>query len=209
MKRLWHGLLLVGFILTALPQSAHALVFHGRIPPGTVKLGYGWNIEPELQALLKNHRHVAGHFTDAPTWWDGHFTAEYLYQGREPELQKLIDDLDGLIYPHVKIVVADAEGMWDGNRLSGHKQSIAYDWSLTLSETKMDNPAKYQHDGNSIVNEPIVLLRVYLSDRLDRSRLRIPQKLLDTPNLPSGYQIINTDGPVDALHALARAAKRD
>jgi hypothetical protein len=190
-------------------QPAHALVFVGDIPPGSVKLGDGWNIEPELQALLKSHRHIAGYFTDAPTWWDGHFTAEYLYQGRERQLQTLIDDLDGLIYPHVKIVVSKAEGMWDGNRLTGHTQAIAYDWSLTLSETKMKNPAKYQHDGKSVVNEPIVVLRIYLDDRLDPNRLRIRQQLLDTPNLPSGYQVIDTDRPVDALHALARAARRD
>jgi hypothetical protein len=113
------------------------------------------------------------------------------------------------VYPHIKIVVADAEGMWDGHRLSGNKESVSYDWSLTLSETRMDNPAKYKHDGKSVVNEPIVVLRIYLGDRLDRNRLRIPKKLLDTPNLPGGYQIINTDGPVDALHAVARAARQD
>jgi hypothetical protein len=209
MKRCDLSLVLAMAIWSLVSQSAHALVFFGDIPPGTVKLGYDWNIEPELQALLKNHRHVAGHFTDAPTWWDGHFTAEYLYQGCEPEVQKLIDDLDRLIYPHVKVVVADAEGMWDGNRLTNPKTSIAYDWSLTLSETKMDNPVKYQHDGKSVVNEPIIVLRVYLGDRMERSRLRIPQKLLGTPHLPSGYQVINTAGPVDALHALARAARQE
>lgn len=202
-------LFLAATICSAWCQSAHALVFFGSIPPGTVKLGYGWPMEPELTALLETHRHVAGHFTDAPTWWDGHFTAEYLYQGREPQLQKLIDDLDRLVYPHVKIIVSEAEGMWDGNRLTGHKHSVAYDWSLTLSETKMRDPVKYKHDGQSVINLPIVVLRVYLGDRLDRNRLNLPQRLLETPHLPSGSQVINTDGPVDALHALARAARRD
>jgi hypothetical protein len=200
----WTGLILVG-----LSPSAHALVFFGDIPPGTVELGYGWPIEPELKLLVERQRHVAGHFTDAPTWWDGHFTAEYFYQGREAAPQRLIDDLDRLIYPHVKVIVAEAEGMWDGNRLAGHNHAVAYDWSLTLSETRMRNPAQYNHNGKSVINEPIVVLRIYLGDRLDRSRLRIPRGLLETPNLPGGHQVINTDGPVDALHALARAARRD
>lgn len=209
MQRCARNLVVAVALWSLLSQSAHALVFFGDIPPGTIKLGYGWNIEPELTDLLKRHRHVAGHFTDAPTWWDGHFSAEYLYQGREPQLQKLIDDLDELIYPHVKVVIADAEGMWDGNRLTGHKRAVAYDWSLMLSETKMRDPAKYSHSGKSVINEPTIVLRIYLGDRLDRKRLRVPSKLLEIANLPSGYHVINTDGPVDALHALARAARRD
>jgi hypothetical protein len=209
MRRL--GLLFIVVLGTviALPQSAQALVIFGDIPPGTVKLGYGWDIEPDLQKLLKEHRHIAGHFTDAPTWWDGCFFAEYLYQGREPQLQRLIDDLDRLGYAHTKIVVAHAEGMWDGNRLTGNRHAVAYDWSLSFSETKMRDPAKYKHDGKTVINQPIIVLRIYLGDRLDRARLRIPSRLLETPNLPGGYQVINTDGPVDALHALARAARRD
>lgn len=99
--------------------------------------------------------------------------------------------------------------MCGGHWLSGNKQSVAYDWSLTLSETKMRDPAKYKHNDKVVINEPTVVLRIYLGDRLDRSRLQIPQKLLNAPKPPSGYQVINTDGPVDALHALARAARQE
>jgi hypothetical protein len=208
------SLLFAAFVSFAvgIAGTADALVIHGRIPAGTVQLGPDWPLDLELRTLLGRHRHVDGYYVDAPTWWDGYFSATYFYQGREPQLQALIDDLDRLVYPHVKIVVSEEEGMWTGNRVFCRKTALNYDWCLVLSQTDIRNAAKFPPVGDHVINTPVIVLRIHLGDRLDQTKLRIPARLVNAPNPGNGPVIVAplpAEAPASALHAIARAARRD
>lgn len=199
-----------GALFALLPLRADALAFVGEIERGVIHLGDGWAEEEAFTQLLKVRRAVGGHFLDAPAWWNGHFTADYYYQGNEADVQAVIDALAALKHPHVKVMlIPGEEGFWDNEFSFPWPQTLAYDWSLTFSQTKMNDPAKYKHDGKFIINEPVVVLRVYLGDRLNPQKLRVPERLQSNPQIPTAVRVVGRDNPADALHAIARAQRAE
>ena len=186
---------------------ADALVFSGSIKPGQVVLGHGWPEEDAFRALLKTQDAVGGHFIDAPTWWDGHFAATYLYRGREVALQRMINELNRLKLPGTTVMVVDDEGFDGPNQFFGSKEAMAYDWNLTLSETKSIRADREVLKG---MNERQIRMTIYLGNRLDRKKLRIPEWMQAKMVVIEGGPPPDTEpGPVSAFQAIARAARDD
>lgn len=186
---------------------AQALVMSGPVKPGTIVLGHSWPEEDAFRELLKSQDAVGGHFLDAPTWWDGHFSVTYLYRGREVALQRMINELNRLKLPGTMVMVVEGEGFEGPNKFFGSREPIAYDWNLTLSETKSVRADREVLKG---MNERQIHMTIYLGSRLDRKKLRIPewmqQKLFVTV---SGPKPDTEPGPVSAFEAIARAARDD
>ncbi|MBI1347437.1 hypothetical protein GC163_14255 [bacterium] len=204
MRGLW--LALLGLVLMS-PRTADALVIMGDIEPGQILLSYGWAQEAQFRELLAIHPHIGGKFMDAPSWWDGHYSAEYFYQGDSGELQKVIHALDKLSCDNVKIVIVQGEGFWEPDNLVRQPGPQMYDWSLQFSETKIRDAAQQRLYRQMIINEPIVVLAVYDSDQLDLTSLWVPYRLLVNPRIPSAAQVVGQEPPADALHAIARTKR--
>jgi|GEM_PF-6795216 len=204
MRCLW--LVLLGLGLMS-PRAAEALVIMGDIEPGEISLGYGWAQEPEFRKLLAIYPHIGGSFMDAPTWWNGHYSAEYVFQGDGDELQKVVHALDQLGGDHVKIVIVQGEGFWERDNLVLRTGPQMYDWSLRFSETKILDAAQRKLYPQQIINEPTVVLTIYDSDQLDLAALWLPYRLLANPRIPPAAQVVGQDSPADALHAIARTQR--
>lgn len=199
--------LLIAATAVTVPQSAYALVFSGPIKPGQVVLGHGWPEEDAFRKLLQTQDAVGGHFIDAPTWWDGHFSVNYLYRGREVAAQRVINELNRLKLPGTTVMVVDDEGFDGPNPFFGTKGAVAYDWNLTLSETKSVRADREVLPG---MNARQIHMTIYLGTRLDRSKLRIPEWMQPKPVVLTGGPKPDTEyGPVSAFHAIARAARDD
>jgi len=183
---------------------AEALVFSGSVKPGQIVLGHGWPEEDAFRELLKTQDAVGGHFIDAPTWWDGHFSVTYLYRGREVTAQRMINELHRLKLPGTTVMVVDDEGFDGSNGLRGSRKAIAYDWNLTLSETKSER------DVLPGMNARQIRMTIFLGTRLDRSKLRIPEWMQPKLVVVEGGPKPDTEyGPVSAFQAVARAARDD
>lgn len=200
-------LLIVGAALAVVLSwsvPAHALVFSGPVKPGQIVLGHGWPEEDAFRALLKTQDAVGGHFIDAPTWWDGHFSVTYLYRGREVTAQRMINELNRLKLPGTTVMVVDDEGFDGPDGLRGSRKAIAYDWNLTLSETKSEK------DVRPGMNARQIRMTIFLGTRLDRTKLRIPEWMQPKLVVVEGGPKPDTEyGPVSAFQAIARAARDD
>lgn len=186
---------------------AQALVMSGPVKPGTVVLGNSWPEEEAFRELLKLQESVGGHFIDAPTWWDGHFSVTYLYRGREVTLQRMINELNRLKHPGTTVIIVDDEGFDGPNGLKGTRKALAYDWNLSFSETRAERADRKIEPG---MNCRQVRMTIYLGNRLDRKKLRIPEWM--QPKLVAwegGPQPDTEPGPVSAFQAIARAARDD
>lgn len=206
MRCLWLVLLGLGLIS---PRAAEALVIMGDIEPGEISLGYGWSQEPEFRKLLALHPHIGGTFMDAPTWWSGHYSAEYYNQGDGDELQRVVHALDKLGGDNVKIVIVESEAYWERDNLVMRDALQPYDWSLRFSETKIRDEAQRKLYSRQIINAPTVVLTIYDSDQLDLTSLWVPYRLLANPRIPAAAQVVGQDSPADALHAIARTTRLD
>ncbi len=192
--------------ISLLPSAtpAFALVIAGPIKPGQIVLGHGWPEEDAFRALLKTQDAVGGHYMDAPTWWDGHFSVTYLYRGREVTVQRMINELNRLKLPGTTVLVVDDEGFDGPNGLRGSRKAIAYDWNLTLSETKSER------DVLPGMNARQIRMTIFLGTRLDRTKLRIPEWMQPKPVVLTGPLRPEPEyGPVSAFQAIARAARED
>lgn len=199
------GIVALGLLSVATP--AFALVFSGSVKPGQIVLGHGWPEEGAFRDLLKTQDAVGGHFIDAPTWWDGHFSVTYLYRGREVAAQRMINELNRLKLPGTTVMVVDDEGFDGPNGLRGSRKAIAYDWNLTLSETKSERADREVLPG---MNARQIRMTIYLGTRLDRAKLRIPEWMQPKLVAVEGGPKPDTDyGPVSAFQAIARAARDD
>lgn len=209
--RLLPGLVVLGVVLAA-ASPVHALVIAGGVKPGTIILGHGWPEEEAFRELLKLQDAVGGQFIDAPTWWDGHFSVTYLYRGREVALQRMINELNRLKLEGTTVMVVEDEGFDWPNQFYGNKEFIAYDWNLTLSETKSgraDADVKKFIPG---MNSRRVQMTIYLGTRLDRTKLRVPEWMQPKPVVIPGISQPPPNvepGPVSALQAIVRAARDD
>lgn len=192
-------------LCSAMP--AFALVFSDSVKPGQIVLGHAWPEADAFRDLLKTQDAVGGHFIDAPTWWDGHFSVTYLYCGREVAAQRMINELNRLKLPGTTVIVVDDEGFDGPNGLRGGRKAIAYDWNLTLSETKSERADREVLPG---MNARQIRMVIYLGTRLDRTKLRIPEWMQPKPVVLTGGPKPDPDyGPVSAFQAIARAARDD
>lgn len=186
---------------------AEALVFSGSVKPGQIVLGHGWPEEDAFRELLKTQDAIGGHFIDAPTWWDGHFAVTYLYRGREVTAQRMINELNRLKLPGTTVMVVDDEGFDGPSVFHGSQKAIAYDWNLTLSETKS---VRADRDVLPGMNARQIRMVIYLGTRLDRAKLRIPEWMQPKPVVLTGGPKLDPDyGPVSAFQAIARAERDD
>ncbi len=203
-------LLFIGIITAALLASAQpvfALVIFGPVKPGQIVLGHGWPEEEAFRDLLKQHTAIGGHFMDAPTWWDGHYSVTYLYRGREVAAQRMINDLNRLKLEGTTVMVVEDEGFDGPNRFFGSSETIAYDWDVTFSETISVRADREILPG---MNARQIQMTIHLGTRLDRTKLRIPEWML--PKLvvvEAGPKPDVEYGPVSAFQAFARAARDD
>ena len=194
-------------VLLSVSRPAHALVIAGGVKPGQIVLGHAWPEEEAFRELLKLQDAVGGHFMDAPTWWDGHFSVTYLYRGREVALQRMINELNRLKLEGTTVFVVEDEGFDGPNKFFGSKDPIAFDWNLSFSETKAVRGDREVLKG---MNTRQIRMTIYLGNRLDRKKLRIPEWM--QPKLvvwEGGPQPDSEPGPVSAFQAIARAARDD
>jgi hypothetical protein len=191
----------------AFPAPARALVMSGPVKPGQIVLGHGWPEEEAFRELLKQHTAIGGHFMDAPTWWDGHYSVTYLYRGREVAAQRMINDLNRLKLAGTTVMIVDDEGFENANRFHGTKETVSYDWNLSFSETRAERANVKVLPG---MNSRQVRMVIYLGKRMDRTKLRVPEWMQPKPVVLEGAPAPTTDyGPACALQAIARAARND
>lgn len=190
-----------------LPATAHALVISGPIKPGHIMLGNGWPEEEAFRELLKLQESVGGHFIDAPTWWDGHFAVTYLYRGREVTAQRMINELNRLKLRNTTVMIVEEEGFDGPNNFLGTREPVCYDWKLTFSETRAVRVDREVLPG---MNARQIHMTIYLGDRLNRQKLRIPDWMQPKLMVVEGSPNPDTEyGPVSAFQAIARAARDD
>ncbi len=191
-------------LATALP--AHAWVIFGRLKPCEVRLSGAWPESKALEAMLRQHGSIGGRFIDSVT--GRHFSATYLFRGREVSAQRIINDLNRLrlVGTTVEIVEGEAFESVDVNK----PEFVFYDWKLTIDGTtfiadNLDNVALLERKLS-----PNVTMTIYLGDRLDRRKLRIPAWMEPDPlNLSEASSLPQESGPVSAFEAFARAARHD
>lgn len=194
-------------VLIAAAQPAYAWVMFGPVKPGQIVLGRGWPEEEAFRELLKQHTSIGGHFIDAPTWWNGHYSVTYLYRGREVSAQRMINDLNRLRLEGTTVMIVDDEGFENANRFNGTKETVSYDWNLSFSETRAERANVKVLPG---MNSRQVRMVIYLGTRLDRAKLRIPGWMQPKPVVSEGAPTPTVDyGPACALQAIARAARDD
>ncbi len=202
------GIVALGLLSTATP--AFALVIAGPIKPGHIVLGHGWPEEDAFRQLLKMQECVGGHFMDAPTWWDGHFSVTYLYRGREVAAQRMINELNRLKLEGTTVMVVEDEGFDGPNNFFGNREALAYDWNVTFSETKSGRENANANKVLPGMNTRQVRMVIHLGTRLERTKLRIPEWM--QPKLvvvEGGPKPDGEYGPVSAFQAMARAARDD
>lgn len=182
---------------------ADALVTIEDIRPGEIRLGFvQWNQREQFSELLKSQPAVHGTETWA-SWGGSSMRIEYLYQGNGGQLQQMIDRLDKIDYSRSLVRFTEHEGYDDGSFHRPRKMPLPYDWTLTFTERDLYRKARDQ-----IENQPDVVLTIYLGDRIDRQKLRLPERLLKHPMISSEVRV-QTGRPANALHAIARARRND
>ncbi len=193
--------------LLSLTTPTFALVIAGPVNPGQIVLGHGWPEEEAFRELLKLQPSVGGHFIDAPTWWDGHFAVTYLYCGREVTVQRMINELNRLKLPNTTVMIVEDEGFEWPNNFMGTKEAVAFDWNVTFSETRAVRADREVLPG---MNARQIRMTIYLGDRLQRQKLRIPEWMQPKLVVVEGSPKPDTEyGPVSAFQAIARAARED
>ncbi len=194
-------------ILLSVTPPAFALVMAGPIKPGHIVLGHGWPEEDAFRELLKSQDAIGGHFMDAPTWWDGHFSVTYLYRGREVAAQRMINELNRLKLPNTTVMIVEDEGFEGPNQFLGTKEATSFDWNITFSETRAVRADREVLPG---MNERQVRMTIFLGGRLNRQKLRIPEWMRPKLVVVEGGPKPDTEsGPVSAFQAIARAARDD
>ena len=119
----------------------------------------------------------------------------------------MINELNRLKLEGTMVFIIDDEGFDGPNKFFGSQEALAYDWNLSLSETKAVRADREVQMG---MNTRQIRMTIYLGNRLDRTKLRIPEWMQPKPVAFVGGPPPDTEpGPVSALHAIARAARDD
>ena len=176
----------------------------GEIAPGEIELAPFVDETARLSELIRLAPHVGGEYLDAPTWWDGHFSAEYYYRAHPGELQQLIHQLTQFPEATCRIEIVPEEGFREGNLLVHRERYLSYDWSLQISQTRIRDFSKYPREIPTSFNKPVVVLKIYDSEFLDRTDLWLPYRLLT----PTVIEAPESTRPASALEALSRADRR-